>query len=164
MKKPDLQRYAPVGIRLNGELWTYGLVLCLAALSSLGFFLAYSDAYDSLFHYSGDLKILKAGAVMPDFDTLSLRYFSCFGLVLIVTLSFISTHYSYHHRESKSIYLMRRLSDPWELHRRCLTLPVVGVGLALLVAFVLLALYFAVYMGVTPEECLTPHQWQKIWR
>ena len=94
----------------------------------------------------------------------ALRYFSCFGLVLIVTLSFISTHYSYHYRESKSIYLMRRLSDPWELHRRCLTLPVVGVGLALLVAFVLLMLYFAVYMGVTPEECLTPHQWQKIWR
>ena len=37
-------------------------------------------------------------------------------------------------------------------------------ALCLLAAFVVLLLYFGYYMIATPEQCLTPDQWQKIWR
>ena len=73
-------------------------------------------------------------------------------------------HYAYHRQGSKSIYLMRRLPSKLELHRRCLTLPIAGILIALLTAFLLLLIYYAVYMNVTPAECLMPGQWQKLWR
>ena len=71
-------------------------------------------------------------------------------------------HISYF-QDSKSIYTMRRLPSVWELHRRCLTLPVCGMVIGLGTAFVLILLYYNVYIGLTPEICLTPGQWQKIW-
>lgn len=164
MRKPELHRYAPVGMRLNTELWAFFLGLVIAVLFSLCFFVELGSAYNQLFQRLGDQRVLIPGAVMPDFDTLSLPWFVPFGILTAITLSFIFPHYGCHHQGSKSIYLMRRLADPWELHRRCLTLPLAGVGVCLLLAFMLLLLYFAVYLGVTPEECLTPNQWQKIWR
>ncbi len=164
MDKEKLRPYAPVGMNLNTEFWVFILGLIFSTLFSLFFFADFDNAYDRLFRHEGDRKILRPDAVMPDFDVLALQYFVGFGILALIMLLFIFFHYGYHHQETKSIYLMRRLSDPWELHRRCLTLPLLGAGATLLVAFVLLLLFFAVYMAVTPEECLTPCQWQKIWR
>ena len=51
-----------------------------------------------------------------------------------------------------------------ELHRRCLTLPICAAFGCAVCAFVLLLVYFAIYMLMTPQECLQPEQWYKIWR
>ena len=63
-----------------------------------------------------------------------------------------------------SIYLMRRLPDRWELHRRCLVFPFAGLVLCVAAAFLTVVLCYACYMIATPEICLTPGQWQKYWR
>ena len=63
-------------------------------------------------------------------------------------------HYAYHRQGSRADYTMRRISSRWELHRRCLTIPVTGIVLALALARGLYQLYWWMYLTFTPPECL----------
>ena len=100
---------------------------------------------------------------MVDFIDLVEYAFLGFFLAITLALAFGLYHYAFHHQGSKSIYLMRRLPNGFELHRRCWTVPV-AAALIIAAAMVLTFLfYFAIYLLATPEGCLAPHQWQKIW-
>jgi len=81
----------------------------------------------------------------------------------LAALSHVIVHYQYHHRVSKSIYTMKRLPNRWELHRRCWSLPLCCFAAVLLTGFLLLLVYYAVYLLVTPAENLAPDQWKKLW-
>ena len=72
-------------------------------------------------------------------------------------------NYASFRQGSKNIYLMKRLPSRWELHRRCILLPALGMVGSLVMGFTLLMIYFAIYMLVTPDRCLPPDQWQKLW-
>ena len=49
---------------------------------------------------------------------------------------------------------MRRLPDRWELHRRCLALPALGLALSVLIPAVLVVIYFCIYQFGTPYRFL----------
>ena len=100
---------------------------------------------------------------MPDFTEILDRSLWGFLVAIIAALALIGVHYACHYQDSKSIYTMRRLPNRWELHRRCLTLPLLAAAVYLILAFVILLIFYAVYMNLTPDVCLTPGQWQKIW-
>ena len=79
---------------------------------------------------------------------------NCLGgyLILMIGMIFLGIyHYALHYRGSKSIYLMRRLPDQKELHRRCLTFPVAGILISLLLFLCLLAGYYCIYRFCTPS-------------
>jgi amino acid transporter len=86
-----------------------------------------------------------------------------FLILALCMPALILYHYAYHYQGSKNIYLMRRLPNRWELHKRCVTLPLLAALICLLSVLVLLCIYLGIYMTATPRECLTPGQWQKIW-
>ena len=141
--------FSGIGLSILYSLFTYGNHL--------------SNQLALLYWVEGSVRVLREGAVMPDFveilDGTLTGYFLfswCFAAQIVA-------HYVYHYRESKSIYTMRRLPKRWELHRRCLTVPLVAIVTYLSLAFVTLLICYAVYMNVTPDVCLTPGQWQKIW-
>jgi len=138
--------------------------MTLSAIFALFSFLnRYTDALGDLYDRIDDKHVLIPGAVMPDFvDVLGQ---SLLGFLIVCTLMIAAAvmHYAYHFHESKSIYTMRRLPRRWELHRRCLTLPAAGILLSTLAAFALLLLFYAAYMTLTPDICLTNGQWTKIW-
>lgn len=167
MKKPDLQRLVPPGVNAQQELhWICG-GWALSLLYSLGFVTGYSQERNNLYMTvttsAGRQRVLRSGAVMPDFADLLGTHLYGFLLVALCVLAVVVYHYLYHRQGSKSIYLMRRLPDGMELHRRCWTLPVLGALASILLAFVLLMIYYAVYILVTPKSCLPPDQWQKLW-
>lgn len=159
MKKPDLTRYAPPGIPLRQERTGFLTGLTLATLSSLLFFSRYTQAHSTLYRYHGEEAILIPTAVMPDFPDVLDGTLLGFPLLALCMAGLIFYHYAYHIQGSKSLYLMRRLPDRWELHRRCLTLPLLGALFSLLFGGLLLLLYFWFYMAVTPPSCLSPGQW-----
>ena len=66
-------------------------------------------------------------------------------------------------RGAKSIYLMRRLPDRWELARRCLAIPLLTVACALLLVVILLPAFYGIYLHLTPEDALRPGQLDKLW-
>lgn len=64
---------------------------------------------------------------------------------------------------SRSDHLMGRLPDRWELARRSFRLPLVLALVTLGVMALLLVLFYALYLVLTPAECLQPDQLGKLW-
>lgn len=165
MKRFDLQHYIPLGLDGTGQCKCILGGLAGAALFSLGTWIRYGSAYHSLFHYDRlhQTKILISGAIMPDFVDILGSGLLGFPVILVCMIALLAWNYGYHFRDSKSIYLMRRLPQRWELLRRCATLPLAGGIASLCAAALLFLLYFAVYLLLTPDPCLTGGQWHKLW-
>lgn len=164
MKKPDFYRYAPLGMNLTPLKQTLIWGGIASVFWSFSFVAKLTNSYNNLFRTVRDQRVLREGAIMPDFVEL-MRYSLIGFLVLAAAMAVICVYnYAYHRQGSKSIYLMRRLPDRLELHKRCLTLPLISILLCTVAALILLCIYYWIYMAVTPEQCLTPGQWQKIWR
>ena len=164
MKKPDFSRYAPLGMNLTAfkNLLIWGGIA--SVFWSFSFITNLTDNLSKLYRTVHDKKVLRDGAIMPDFAELMEFVLIGFLVITVIMLVFIAYNYAYHRQGSKSIYLMRRLPNSWELHKRCITLPIAAVFICIIAAFIMLCIYYWIYMAVTPEECLTPGQWQKIWR
>ena len=84
-------------------------------------------------------------------------------LALIALLSAILLYASFY-QGSRSIYLMRRLSDKNELRRRVWTVPLLWAGAALLLTVALFWIFYGSYMLKTPSEVLENHQLLRFWQ
>ena len=167
MKKHELleklKRYVPAGQSPGAEVRTFLVGLVAAALYSMIYLIRYFTAREELYEWTRKGWQLREGAVMADFSDLMAGMMLGLVAVALWQVGIAIYHYIYHYQDTKSIYTMRRLPNPWELHRRCLALPAAGVLICGVAALVLILIYFWVYMGCTPQECLTPGQWQKFW-
>lgn len=154
--KIDPDRYVPMGIEGADSWRRLGVWLAAGSAWSVLFFIgAYLDAYDNLFlHQDGFRTVLRQGAVMPGFFGILSGSETVFLVVCSLMPFWALYYYSYHYTGSKSIYLMRRLPDGWDLHRRCLALPGAGLLGALSLQGVLGLLYYLIYIFVTPRQCL----------
>lgn len=163
MKRLDLKRLVPPGLDARQELRWMLAGWALSFMYSLGCVIHMVQERDELYRVADGGRVLRSDAVMPDFAGLLGSHLHGFLLVAVCMLAVVAYHYLYHRQGSKSIYTMRRLPDGMELHRRCWTLPVLMALASLLAAFALLMIYYAIYMFVTPDACLTTGQWQKLW-
>ena len=146
----------PPGVSFGKECAGVCAGAVLAALYSLRFFLSYFSARAALYETDSLTReaMLREDAVLPAFSRIlgtSLRGFSVLAFLLLFVAAY---HYAYHFRGSRSILLMRRLPRRFELHRRCLAVPALGLLLCLAAALLLLGLYFLVYRFATPAGCL----------
>lgn len=156
--KRFLTHYTPPGMHMRGEFAFFIIGTLLAFLYALGYLVRFADAKDALYRYPyGGRKILDPSAVMPDFE----RVFDCawagFFIVALCMTGYILYHYLYFYQNTKSIYLMRRLEQRWELHRRCLTAPLIGIGLSLAFAALCFVFAYLIYRYATPAVCLPEH-------
>ncbi len=158
----DLSRLIPPGY--NGRRPLYYLLAGggLGALYSLRFLIDWGNLRRKLYLASG---ALRPDAEMEDFAALFRpvgRYFlavaAAFLLIGLVAL------WAYGRRGARSDYTMRRLPQRFERVRRVVALPVLAWLSLLLLAFVLMLLYYLIYMTCTPARCIPPEQWAKIWR
>ena len=152
------------GYDYDGEKTTFIIMMIMSGFCCLIYDFRYSTARDRLYYWSGDDKVLNVQAVMPDFKDLLGWTLGGFLIAAIVCLMFIGVRYHYLHKESKSIYLLRRLPSKGEIFRRCAVMPLAEAMVFLITAGLLLVFFFAIYMISTPDECLMPDQWSKIWR
>ena len=155
----DWERYAPVGLDLGLEKGFFIVGLTFAQVASLGRFPAvllhtydviWMDKANKVFY--PDMRIMTFGQMLEN----SLVWFF---LLAAAMLLFVAHHYAYHYQGSKSIYLMRRLPDGRELHRRCWTLPLLAAAASIGLALVNLAVYFTLYMLVLPEAVRPGSLW-----
>ena len=154
MRLDNLSRYAPVGMKLHMEKTVWGLGLGASLVYSGLFLIRFVDACGELYEYKGVDRVLIEGAKIERFGVLLGNGLVGFAITAVVMLLFSIYHYLYHFQDSKSIYLMRRLPNRWELSRRCLTLPVAAAVLSLAAAVVLLGFYLGIYLVFTPKGCL----------
>lgn len=159
MKKIPWDRLMPLGLDRSTQLRWLRWGLLAGPVTNLQFTGAFSQARRALYHYwSGGGRLLREGAVMAPFSqVLTWGLYGCYAAAAaMAALAFF--YWRQHYRGSRSIYLMRRLPDRWELARRCLGLPLLGAGLYLLEALCLRLLDFGIYRLLTPAQCLLPGQ------
>lgn len=159
-----IERHCPPGSNGKGHILGFLIVSCLCSVYMTFYFCqAYYFSYHHLFIEVLGQPVLDPNATMPDFASLHAPILLFLLPLVLGALSRPSFYHSTYYQGSKSIYLMRRLPDPWERWRLCLTLPALSLLLIVLVLGVMLLLTFAIYLFFTPESALTPHQLQKFW-
>lgn len=159
----------------DGKVHRAGIIAALAfcaMLSSAFFHTQFSAARSALYTGEPGASALREGIQMEYFADLitsqghvsnwfSEPVFFHFLFLFLGAILLAVYNYSGFRNGSKSHYLMRRLPDRWEYHRRCLTLPLLTILAGLVLIPVLLGLYYAIYIHFTPEQCLQPDQWER---
>lgn len=155
------EKILPVGIPVKKELSGIAAAIGLAVLRSLVYFSIFSSCYENLFDYYHGKKTLITSRRMEDFYIIVEDCFEGFAVVIFLLIALCIYHYVYHYRESKSIYLMKRLPKKSELYKRCITVPLISIVICIVLTAALLFIYYRHYMTVTPPECLTDGQFEK---
>lgn len=149
-----LQRYCPPGYELKGEYRMFWAWLTVAVFYSMQFFINYYNAYENLFYYSGRVKVLNMTMRIQGFRELLAGSFDLFFLgAAFLGIVFI-LHYDYYRKQSKSIYLMKRLPDQKLLNKTYHVTPLIYGLIFLITGLILLAVYYMIYRLVTPQICL----------
>jgi len=151
MNPAEEQRFVKIGLVLSGLISFLDVIVYFTELSNL-------------YQYRAGRRILDVTREMPDFAEIFQRFPIGFAILMLCMLGFVVYHYAYYYRGSKSIYLMRRLPNRWEIHRRAWSYPLCVSLVCMLCVLVLFWLYFGLYLLVTPDECLVPGQLYRIWR
>ncbi len=151
-----MNKYAPLGINLRLELIGYWMTITAGILLSFSFFLDYYANLNSLYEIGSKDKYLIEGAKMIPFEALMEGRLNGFVFVAIILVALTIGHYAYHYNNqgSKSIYLMKRLPNRWDLHRRCLALPALGTVILVIIMILLWFIYMGIYYFFTPQQCL----------
>ena len=149
----DLSYYLPVGISQRKELTGIGLGLAASGLWSMGFLGRYLASYRRLFlDFDPSTGILN-GNTMDSFSVLMGNGLAVFCLYWLSLAGLVVWHYLYHRKGAMSIYLMKRLPQPLEYHRRCLLLPLGAAVAGLMLVGLLGGIYYAIYILCTPAGC-----------
>ncbi len=169
-----LSRRVPPGLDWEKEFsWVRGALICTAVFGTLVFVISCINAVSGLYEYkwevtTGDAytaagRVLKEGAVMPAINVLLEHTRIGYALVGLLLVILLVSHYRYYRQGSMSIYVMRRLPDKGEYHRRNLTFPLILVGLALAVMMVTALVHYGLYLLFTPKGCLPNGHWMSFW-
>ena len=145
-------RYFPAGYDPSTELKWALTGWGLSVLWSMKFLWVYFNAISTMYFLEEQNK--EGFRVMRPFPLLIDNCFWGFGIVIAFLICAVILHYRWHYNGSRSIYLMRRLPDRFELARRCLTFPITAIAICLLTAAVLFFLYLALYAFYTPDRFL----------
>lgn len=155
MKTPDMTKLLPPGTSWENEKTGIQWGIGLGALWSLSIPICYFGELEALYDIRMGLRQLIPGAKIVPFGQIvqgwTLMPFWFFFAAMAVL---VFRHYRYHRRDAMSVYLMRRLPDRWEYHRRCWAVPLMGAGLGLAAMGILLLLYYMLYILATPAQCL----------
>ena len=160
-----LERLLPPGAGLWDEWKLYGVyALFLLVGVSFGFLFAYGNAKSYLYEWVYGKQVLIPGAKMPLFSTLMRHRLVGYWGYVLGCVGAAAGHYRSFYTPSSSIYVMRRLPDAGELHRRCWGMPLLAMAAGAVLAVVLTVLYWLVYRFATPAECLPENTISDIWR
>lgn len=152
--KRDPSRLFPPGADWRRETRRCIAVLGAALAWSLTFFLRYISAYGALYQVINHRRIMIPGVKMQPFAEVLGSSLWGFALAALAAAGLAGLHYASFYRGSMSVYLMRRLPDRFEWHRRCLALPCACIAACAVLAAALLGLFYLFYIKVTPAQCL----------
>lgn len=161
MKMRDMSRNLPLGADWSLEKTLIFSAAVLAAVYSVVLFIGRYDQFVDSVIYSTyyEVKTLRPGAMATDFYVLLPGIFLGWKVIALCMAALAAYHYLLHYQGgSRSIYTMLRLPSRLELHRRCLTVPVLTALSCFVCVMILTALFYLGYIIFTPEQCITPGQ------
>lgn len=164
---PDkIAKLCPPGFDYRTEQSSNGLLFGFGLGMSFPFLFRLRDAYDELFMLFRDLEQgqtepvyrINPDAVATPFVELMVGYWWWFLPWLIALVVCVIVHYTYYYRETKSIYVMRRLKKSGVILKSCVEAPLVQLILGLFIAVAVYFWDYILYLWVMPEVCM-PRFW-----
>lgn len=110
------------------------------------------------------IMVVKEGDTLPSFSWVMEGVMAPFVYLMIILLLLSVLHYLYYYHESKSIYVMKRLPNRMEIHRRSFALPLTMLVVCLVTVLLLTVIYFGIYHLFVPDRCVEPGQWERFFR
>ena len=132
--------------------------------SFLIFVIRYENARSRLYEDVLGRRLLRSGAQIDPLAEILSGTFRLAVVYGILTFVNIAANYMTFYRESKSIYLMRRIPDRWELPRRCAAVPLIGLAAGLILTAILICLCNLIYFKATPPQCIPAGEHFLFWR
>ena len=155
--KTKLKKLAPPGSHIDTTLKLFISEVVIMALISLTAIVKIRDANYKIFHdqfgYYHD-----SGKMMPYFGELITGSLMLIWVILLFNIAFGIANYMSFSKGSKSIYVMKRVPDSKEMFRRSFALPFAGIALALIVAIILLIIFYLAYRTIPPLDRIYPVQ------
>ena len=99
----------------------------------------------------------------PEASLLNLPVFAPFSLLATAMVFLAVWNDLGFYRETKSIYLMKRLPNRWERHRRCLALPLMTLLACVVLVPGLTWLFYQLYLHIPPAEAIPPDHLEGFW-
>lgn len=152
MKKIEFGKYYPMGFEYKKELQWVMAFWGLELAGSLYFFIALSREVQSLYHYVNGERLLRQDRIAASFLELSDWYWAGWFPILAFLLAMPLYHYFYYYRDTKSIYVMRRLPQRGVTFKSCVRGPLLCAAAVLTSAFLLYLLYFGIYLLSIPAH------------
>lgn len=144
----------PPGYELKGEYRFFWGWIILSCIYSVKFLLSYSDAYSNLFYYTGNGAVLNTNMRMPGFTVLLDDSLGGFVFGILFLLMVIVWHYTYYRKESRSIYVMKRIGNRRLLMKTYLGTASVYGAFLIITGLLLLLVYYGIYKFMTPIQCM----------
>ena len=148
------RRFMPLGINLEKADALFGVCIFIGVAEHLLFFGRYLMEM-SVINSSIKGITIDSGVKMPYFW--ALQEHSYYGYIIgILMVLFIQAYwnYSYYNKETKSVYVMKRLPDKKEYLRTICAVPVMEALCLVMIMFVHTAIDFCLYAVATPEIAL----------
>ena len=155
MMKVRLRKLYPPGYEWREELISAAILFGLAFLLSWQYLFRLGQMTHNLYTYDryGE-RILRADALAEAFSELIQGSFRGFLLPIVFLTVMVLWHYISYWRNTKSIYVMRRLPKRGVVFLSCVKGPVFCAVLLALAAGVLWMLYLGLYWLAVPAECI----------
>ena len=106
---------------------------------------------------------LKENAVMGEISTMLEWTRVGFALTGVLLVMMMVSHYRYYRQGSMSIYLMKRLPNGREYHRRNLSFILILAAVSLAVMVVMSLTHYGMYLLFTPKGCLPSGHGLNFW-
>lgn len=156
-------RQVPPGLDWWTEVkWAVSGLAVGALWSLVAFSYQFSNACRRLYEWVGGKYVLVESRTIAPFPELLVQTMAGLLLGMLLTIPLACYHYAYYYLGSRSIYVMRRLPNRWELWRRCLTVPALLAVICLGAIELLTILYFLIFLLITPDSCLPQEPWQQL--
>lgn len=152
LRKPG--NYFPPGYEYERERNGAGLLLGIGTALSLSFFGNLHHAVEALYEYADHQRILKKDVVAVSFGQLIRGHWGFYVPFVLFLTTMMIYHYFYYYRETKSVYLMRRLPRRGVILVSCVKGPLLGLGIGAVALAALYLLYYRIYLLAIPGECL----------
>ena len=155
----DPGAFFPPGYPYREERNAAGVLLGMGMVFSLRFFGRLHNAVEALYYMDRIRgRTLRPGETAEPFLALAGSSAGFFLPLYLFLTAMMLYHYFYYHRETKSIYLVRRLPEKGFLRKSCVRMPLLGMGVGAAVMTVLFLLYYGIYLLSIPAECM-PRLW-----
>ena len=154
MKSEMSRKCTPPGLSCRAEIYICFVLLSIMTIKSLFFprVLHQNIHWIDEETYIGLSDIMKKQCFLPDFEEITSGSFGMMIPIALLCIYMIIRNYLYFYGKGNVSYLMKRVPDRWELHKRCLTYPL-AIILTGMVLCILLFLYFVIIYRTSIRSC-----------